>query len=447
MIDLSPVLITIIMLGGILVLVMTGFPIALVVGSIGLIVGYVVFGGTAFEIMYTRVYSLSLHYPFLAVPLFTFMGVVLQRSGIAEGLYDALYLWLGGLRGGLAIATVIFGTVLAACLGVIAAAITMLTLIALAPMVKKGYDKSLASGVCVAGGTLGILIPPSIMLIVYGPMAGVSVAKMFIAAIFPGLILSGLYIVYIAIRCLLRPEAGPPIPIEERKVPFIVKTRKLLISIVPPVLLITAVLGSVFLGICPPTESAAVGSFAAILLTLAYRKFSWDMLRYAGIQTLKVSAFVLFIGCLCYAFVGIFMSAGCGEVVEGAVLAAPGGKWGAFALIMVIVFLLGMFIEWIGIIFIIVPLFTPIAIHLGFDPLWFSMMVCINLQMAFMTPPLAMGIFVCKGTAAPELGVTMADIIKGVIPHIILVLVGLAIFVGFPQVITWIPSQMITGWR
>lgn len=446
MIDLSPVLITAVMLGAILVLVMTGFPIALVVGSIGLIVGYLVFGGTAFEIMYTRVYSLSLHYPFLAVPMFTFMGVVLQRSGIAEELYDALHLWLGGLRGGLAIATVIAGTIIAACLGVIAAAITMLTLIALAPMIQKGYDKSIASGACVAGGTLGILIPPSIMLIVYGPMAGVSVAKMFIAAIFPGLILSGLYIVYIGIRCFLHPEMGPPIPVEERAVPLIIKTRKLLVSLVPPVLLIVAVLGSVFMGLAPPTESGAVGSFVAIMLTLAYRRFSWDILKDAGIQTLKVSAFVLFIGCLCYAFVGIFMSAGCGEVVENLVLAAPGGKWGAFVLIMLIVFLLGMFIEWIGIIFIIVPLFTPIAIHMGFDPLWFSMMVCINLQMAFMSPPLAMGIFVCKGTAAPELGVSMADIIKGVIPHIILVMVGMGILVAFPTIITWLPGQMITGW-
>lgn len=446
MIELDPGLITVIMLGGILVLAITGFPIALVVGGLGIVMGYLIFGGTAFEIMYTRVYSLSLHYPFLAVPLFTFMGVVLQRSGIAAGLYDSLYLWLGGFRGGLAIATVIFGTILAACLGVIAAAITMLTLIALAPMVKKGYDKSIASGACVAGGTLGILIPPSIMLIVYGPMAGVSVAKMFIAAVFPGLILSGLYIGYIAIRCLLRPEAGPPIPIEERGVPFITKTWKLLVSLVPPVLLIVGVLGSVFLGLCPPTESAAVGSIIAVLLTLAYRKFSWDMLKHAGIVTLRVSAFVLFIGCLCYAFVGIFMSAGCGEVVKSAVMAAPGGKWGAFALIMLIVFLLGMFIEWIGIIFIIVPLFTPIAIHMGFNPLWFSMMVCINLQMAFMSPPLAMGIFICKGTAAPELGLTMADIIKGVIPHIILVMVGMGIFIAFPQIITWLPDKMITGW-
>ena len=447
MIELSPGIITIIMLGGILVfVVVTGFPIALVVGSVGLIVGYLVFGDTALEIMYTRVYSLSLNYPFLAVPLFTFMGVVLQRSGIAEGLYDALYLWLGGFRGGLAITTVVFGTILAACLGVITAAVTILTLIALAPMIKRGYDKALASGSVVAGGTLGILIPPSIMLVVYGPMAGISVAKMLMAAIFPGLVLSGLYNSYITIRCFLQPKIAPPIPIEERRVPFIKKTTKLLTSLVPPVALILAVLGTIFFGIAPPTEAAAVGSLAALLLALAYRKFSWGLLKYVGLETLRVSAFVLLIGCLCYAFVGIFMSAGCGEVVTNAILSAPFGRWGAFAVVMLIVFLLGMFIEWIGIVFIIVPIITPIVVALGFDPLWFGMMVCINLQMAFMTPPLAMSIFVCKGTAAPELGVTMADIIRGVIPFVALVMIGLVLFIAFPQIITWLPGRMITGW-
>ena len=446
MIELSPETITIIMLGGILLFVLTGFPIALVVGSVGLIVGYLVFGDTALEIMYTRVYSLSLNYPFLAVPLFTFMGVVLQRSGIAEGLYDSLYLWLGGFRGGLAITTVVFGTILAACVGVITAAVTILTLIALAPMVKRGYDKALASGSVVAGGTLGILIPPSIMLVVYGPMAGISVAKMLMAAIFPGLVLSGLYTSYITIRCFLQPKIAPPIPIEERRVPFIKKTTKLLTSLVPPVALILAVLGTIFFGIAPPTEAAAVGSLASLLLALGYRKFSWGLLKYAGLETLRVSAFVLLIGCFCYAFVGIFMSAGCGEVVTNAIMSAPFGRWGAFAVVMLIVFLLGMFIEWIGIVFIIVPIITPIVVALGFDPLWFGMMVCINLQMAFMSPPLAMSIFVCKGTADPELGVTIADIIRGVIPFILLVMVGIALFITFPQIIIWLPGRMITGW-
>ena len=268
MIEISTQLVTILMFGGVLGLVLTGFPIAFVIGSVGLIFGYLLFGGDiTFHILYTRLYALSLNYPYLAVPLFTFMGVVLQLSGIAEELYNSLYESLSGFRGGLAIVTVIFGTILAACLGVITASVTILTLIALSPMVKRGYDKSLASGTCVAGGTLGILIPPSIMLVVYGPQAGLSIGKMFMAAFIPGLVLSGSYIAYITIRCYLHPELGPPIPVGERqKISFIKRTTKLLKSLLPPVLLILAVLGTIFFGIAPPTEAAAMGSLAVVLL-------------------------------------------------------------------------------------------------------------------------------------------------------------------------------------
>jgi len=445
LIEISTQLVTILMFGGVLGLVLTGFPIAFVIGSVGLIFGYLLFGGDiTFHILYTRLYALSLNYPYLAVPLFTFMGVVLQLSGIAEELYNTLYESLSGFRGGLAIVTVIFGTILAACLGVITASVTILTLIALSPMVKRGYDKSLASGTCVAGGTLGILIPPSIMLVVYGPQAGLSIGKMFMAAFIPGLVLSGSYITYITIRCYLHPELGPPIPVEERqKISSIKRTIKLLKSLLPPVLLILAVLGTIFFGIAPPTEAAAMGSLAVVLLAIAYRKFSWDIAKQAAIQTLRVSAFVVLIAAMCYAFVGVFMSAGCGEVVSDAIMAVPGGRWASFFVIMLIVFLLGMFIEWIGIVFIIVPIFTPIIAALGFDPLWAGMMICINLQMAFQTPPMAMSIFVCKGTAPPELGVTMNDIIKGVIPFIIIIMICLLLFTIFPQLITWLPAQMI----
>lgn len=433
------------MLGGVLTLVLTGFPIGFVIGSIGLITGVILFGpDVAFHIIYTRLYDLSLNYPYLAVPLFTFMGVVLQHSGIAEQLYETLYESLGRFRGGLAVVTVIFGTILAACLGVITASVTILTLIALAPMVKRGYNKSLAAGACVAAGTLGILIPPSIMLVVYGPQAGLSVGQMFIAAVFPGLILSGLYIAYISIRSYRNPELGPPIPEEERlKKSTAEKTINLLKSLVPPVLLIIAVLGTIFSGIAPPTEAAAVGSFAVVIMAIAYRKFSWGLVKRSAIETLRVSAFVVLIAGLCYAFVGVFMSAGCGDVVSDAIMSVPGGKWGSFAVIMLIVFLLGMFIEWIGIVFIIVPIFSPIFVALGFDPLWAGMMVCINLQMAFQTPPMAMSIFVCQGTAPPELGVTMNDIIRGVIPFIVMIIICLILCTLFPGIITWLPSQMM----
>ena len=434
------------MIGGIFVGVLTGFPLAFVVGSVGLIVGYLLLGPQAFEILYGRLYSLSLNYPLLAVPLFTFMGVVLQRSGIADGLFDALYLWLGGFRGGLAVATVIFGTVLAACLGVITASVTMLTLIALTPMVKRGYDKAMAAGAVCAGGTLGILIPPSVMLVIYGPMAQISVGKLFMAAIFPGLLLCVLYCTYVAVRCMLQPSAGPAVAIEDRQVPFAVKTKKLVYSLFPPAILILSVLGTIFFGIAPPTEAASVGAFTAVLLTLGYRKFSWDMLKHTALETMRVSSFVLLIGCLSFAFVGVFMSLGGADVVARVILAAPGGRWGAFLMVMIVVFMLGMFIDWIGIVFIMVPILSPIGPQLGFDPLWFGMMICVNLQMSFMTPPFAVAIFVCRGTAAPELEVTITDIIRGVVPFVAMIVVALVLCTVFPQIILWLPGQMVTGW-
>lgn len=444
MIDLSAEVVAFLMLGGVFGLVLSGFPIAFVIGSVAFIVGILVFGPTTtYHILYSRFYDLSLNYPYLAVPLFTFMGVVLQHSGITKDLYKSLYESLGGLRGGLAIVTIVFGTILATCLGVIAASVTILTLIALEPMLSRGYNKSLAAGTIVASGTLGILIPPSIMLVVYGPQAGVSIGQMFMGAVFPGLLLAFGYVSYVIIRCYFNPEMGPAIPADQIEPFSRKKLWRLCKSLVPPVLLIFAVLGTIFSGIAPPTEAAAIGCLASLLMAVAYKKFSIDLLRHSCIETLRVSAFVVMIAALCYAFVGVFMSAGSGEVVSHLILAVPGGKWASFAMIMLIVFLLGLFIEWIGIVFIIVPIFSPILATLGFNPLWAAMMICINLQMAFQTPPMAMSIFVLKGSAPPELGLTMSDIIKGVIPFVLIIMVVLVLCTIFPGIITWLPETMI----
>lgn len=432
------------MLGGVFGLVLTGFPIAFVIGSVAFLVGILIFGpATTFHIMYSRFYDLSLNYPYLAVPLFTFMGVVLQHSGITRDLYESLYEALGRVKGGLAIVTIVFGTILAACLGVIAASVTILTLIALEPMVKRGYDRPLAAGSIVAAGTLGILIPPSIMLVVYAPQAGISIGQMFMGAVFPGVILSVLYVTYVFVRCRLNPELGPSLPPDQVTEFTVAKFMKLVKSLVPPVALILAVLGTIFSGIAPPTEAAAVGCLAAIGLTLVYGKFSVKLISHASLETLRVSAFVVLIAALCYAFVGVFMSAGSGDVVSTLIMSVPGGKWASFAMIMSIVFLLGLFIEWIGIVFIIVPIFSPILVKLGFNPLWAGMMICINLQMAFQTPPMAMSIFVLKGTAPPELGLTMSDIIRGVIPFVLIIMLTLTLCTVFPGIITWLPEKMI----
>jgi len=443
MIELSPELITILMLGGLVVTVMSGFPLAMPIGTVALIVGLLAFGTPVFALLYQQIFAILHNYVLLALPLFIFMGVVLEYSGIADKMYDALFLILSGLKGGLAVITVLLGTVLAACVGVITASVTMLTTLSLSSMIKRGYDKSLASGAICAGGSLGILIPPSVMLVIYGPMARISVGKLFFGAMVPGVLLSFLYCSYIIIRCLIQPKLAPTIPPEERAVPIRYKVRLFFTALIPPIFIILSVLGTIFAGIAPPTEAAAVGAFASLVLTAAYRRLNWTTFRNILRRSLVISSMVMFIGACSVAFTGVFLKGGGGEVVQAAVLATPGGRWGVFAMIMFIYFILGFFIEWIGIFFIMVPILAPLAPVLGFDPIWFGIMICVNLQMSFLTPPYAFAIFVLRGVAPPELGVTSADIIRGVIPYIILIIVALGLCVVFPEIILWLPGQMI----
>jgi tripartite ATP-independent transporter DctM subunit len=446
MIDISPELVTIIMMGGILVGVLFGYPLAIVVGGIGIVMGVLLFGiNISLELIYQRLFSLINNYILLAVPGFIFMGVMLGYSGITERMFSALYLWLSGFRGGLAITTILLGTILAACVGIIGASVTALAIIALPAMVKRGYSKSFASGAVCAGGTLGILIPPSIMLVVYGPMAALSVGKLFFGAFCPGFMLSAMYCTYVAIHSFIKPHVAPAVPEEERAVPWLKKTTDLVTSMLPPAVLILAVLGSIFLGIAAPTEAAAVGALAATLLAVAYRRFSVKVLKDTATETVKVTGMVLLIGATAFAFVGIFIRAGGGDIVEQTILSAPGGKWGIFAIIMFIVFLLGYFIDWLGILFIVVPIITPVGEALGFDKLWFAMMICVNLQTSFLTPPFAYAIFYLRGAADPSLGVETGHIIRGVIPYVLIILVGLGMLIAFPQIILWLPGQMITG--
>jgi tripartite ATP-independent transporter DctM subunit len=443
MIDFSPELIAILMLGGLILTVLSGYPLALPIGAIALVVGFLAFGDSVFSIIYQQVFSILHNYVLLALPLFIFMGVTLEYSGIADRMYEALFLILSGFRGGLAIITVVLGTALAACVGVITASVTMLTTLSLGSMVRRGYDHSLAAGAVCAGGTLGILIPPSVMLVIYGPMARISVGKLFMAAMFPGLTLAILYIIYIAVRCYLQPKLAPAIPVEERAVPASQKIKLLFTAALPPVLIILAVLGSIFAGIAPPTEAAAVGATASLVLTAANRKLNWKIFYSILLKALSISCMVMFIGAMSIAFTAVFIKGRGGEVVQAAVLAAPGGRWGAFIAVMFMYFILGFFIEWIGIFFIMVPILAPLAPILGFDPLWFGMMICINLQMSFLTPPYAFAIFVLRGVAPRELNITSAEIIRGVIPYVLLIMVCLGLCIVFPQLITWLPAQMI----
>jgi len=443
MIELSPAIVTLLMLAAVFVGLLSGFPVAFVLGAAAIAFGYPIFGNLVGELIYDRIWSFYTNYIILAVPLFVFMGLMLERSGVTEKLYDALYLWLGGFRGGLAVVTVLVGTILAACIGVITASVTLLTLIALPSMVKRGYSKSLASGAVAAGGCLGILIPPSVMLVVYGPMAAISVGKLFFGAFGPGFLLSASYITYIIVRSLLQPSVAPPVPAEERAVPFREKTIRLLTVLVPPMVLIFSVLGVIFFGIAAVTEAAGIGALAAVVLAVAYRRFTWQVLKEVTLITAQLSGWVMLMAGMAFAFTGVFIGAGGGLIVKDLILATPGGAWGAFAVIMFITFILGFFIDWWGIVFIMVPIITPIVPELGFDPVWFAIMVCVNLQMAFMTPPMAAAIFLVKGSADPSLGVTTPDIIRGVVPFVGIVILTIILCVAFPQIITWLPSMMI----
>jgi len=443
MINASPEFITFAMLGLLLVGLMSGYPLAIPVGFAGLLVGLLLYGTDVVGLFYTRIATLLLSYTLLAVPCFVFMGFILSRSGIADRIYEALYDMLGGIRGGLAVATVLIGTVLAACMGIVGASITLLTIFALPSMLKRGYSKSLATGSVCAGGTLGVLIPPSILLVIYGTMASVSVGKLFFGAVIPGLLLSLSYSIYVLIRSYLRPNDAPAVPASERTASLTLRLNKLAKALVPPGILIFSVLGSIFFGIAPPTEASAIGAFVSILLIAAYRKFSFKVLQEATLETFRVTGMILLTAVMAYAFTGIFLGAGCGKVVESFVLSSPLGPWGSFFLIMFIIFLLGFVIDILGIIFIMVPIVAPLVTTLGFDPIWFALMININFQMAYMTPPFAVAIFYLRGVVAPELGVTMGDTIRGVVPFVVIIMLVIVLCAVFPDIILWLPGRMI----
>jgi tripartite ATP-independent transporter DctM subunit len=438
---MSPEHLALVMFFGVLIMVIAGFPLYLALGGLGLLFG--ILGGWApmvFDQFISRIYGLMASEVLPAVPLFVFMGSILTKSGAAERLYNALYLALGGLRGGLALVTIILCTIFAATAGIIGATETAVGLMALPAMLKRNYNVPLACGSICAGGTLGILIPPSVMLLLYGPTAGLSVAKLFIGAIGPGLLLSGLYLVYVYVLCLVKPDYGPPMPKEERNVPLIKIIYELIIYMIPPLFLIFAVLGTILLGIASPTEAASVGAFGAVLVAIAYKNFNLSVLYDAAMQTLRITTMVMFVAAGAMMFSGVFMALGGAKYIGAVIVSLPLGKWGSLFAMLAVVVVLGMFIDWIGILFIVIPIFTPIALELGFDPLWFALVICTNLQMSFLTPPFAYSMFYLKGIAPDE--VTMGQIYKGVFPFIGLQIIALALTIAFKPLTLWLPSLM-----
>ncbi|HSB07410.1 MAG TPA: TRAP transporter large permease subunit [Thermodesulfobacteriota bacterium] len=441
MVELKPILMTVLMFAGLFIGLFLGHPLAFVLGGLAVIFGLFSWGPACFPLFVNRILGLTDNFILVAIPMFILMANLLMYSGVADDLFDSLRYLMGPLKGGIALAVVIVCTVFAACTGVIGASVVSMGLLALPMMIRYGYDKKLTAGTIMAGGTLGILIPPSIMLIVMGDQSGLSVGKLYIGSVVPGLVLSALFMLYIAIRCAMRPGLGPPLSLEERQqVSMKKKLMMASVSLVPPVLLIIGVLGAIFSGFATATEAAGVGAFLALLMTMGYRRFSWKMVKETTVSTAKTVSMVMIVlvGATC--FTGVFMGMGGGKTLTSLLLGLGLGKWGTFVLMNFIVFILGSLIDWIGIVYITFPIFLPIAVELGFDPVWFVVILAVNLQTSFLTPPFGYALFYMKGIASKEL--TTAGIYQSVVPFLILQLIGVAICVLFPDMIL-VPASWI----
>lgn len=435
MIDMDPILITFLMMTGLLIGLFLGHSLAFVFGGLAVIFGYLVWGPHVFNLFANRILDLMNNFTLVAIPMFILMANLLNSSGVAEKLFDSMRHLMGPVPGGVAMAVVIVSTLFAACTGVIAASIVTMGLLGLPVMVKYGYNKELASGSICAGGTIGILIPPSIMLIVMADQTGLSVGKLFVGSVVPGFVLATLYTIYIGVLCLIKPELGPPISKEEREsIPTSQLLKMTLFSLVPPILLILGVLGTIFTGIATPTEASAVGAFLALLLTIAYGRFSWKMIEEVAVSTGKTVAMVMFILVGASCFTGVFMGSGGGDAVSSLLLDVEFGRWGVFAVMMLIMFVLGMFVDWIGIVYLTFPIFIPVVVGLDFNPLWFVVMAAINLQASFLTPPFGYALFFMKGVGAKDL--TTAQIYRSVLPFVFFIFIAIFIFIAFPELIT-----------
>jgi len=415
-----------------LAMLLFGFPVAFTFGGVALLFGVFAEGPDMFAFMPFRIQSIMENTVLMAVPLFIFMGIVLQKTQLAEQLLESMGKLFGGIRGGLAISTVLVGALLAASTGVVGASVVAMGLISLPVMLKYRYDKSLACGTICASGTLGQIIPPSIILIILGDVLGIPVGDLFKAAVGPGLILIGVYVVYILIYSFLKPESAPALPLDDDVENKRQQYWKALKAIIPPLALILVVLGSIFAGIATPTESSALGGVGAIILAALYRQFSWKMVMDSATETVKVTAMVFAILLGATAFSMAFTYTGGDYIVEEVLSDLPGGATGFLILSMLAILILGFFIDFVEISFIIVPILAPVADMLGIAPLWFAILIAMNLQTSFLTPPFGFSLFYLKGVAPPS--VKTMDIYKGVMPFIIMqvaVVVSILLFPDF----------------
>lgn len=431
-------LIAILMFAFLIIVTISGVHLAFGLMFMAAITGLICRGPVIFTIFMQNIFGIMQNDILIAVPLFVLMGSILEKSGAADKLFEVTYQIFGKIRGGIAVNTILISTLFAACTGVVAASVTTMALMSVPSMLTRKYDKGLISGVVCAGGTLGILIPPSVMLLVYGPMANLSVSRLFAGAIFPGLILSTLYISYVILKCFYDPKAGPAISSEEKIENKGALLSQIVLYFLPITFLLISVMGSILLGIVSPTEASSMGVAGAILVSLLYKKFTLQSLKNSILETLKITSMVFYVIFGAAMFTSVFLYLGGGKLLEYYLLSIPFGRWFILAVIMFVIFILGMILDWTAILFIIVPVVIPVAAKLEFDPLWFGLLICLNLQMAFLTPPFAPAIFFFKGVAPPE--ITTVDTYRGIVPFVIIQSIVLVICILFPQVMLWLPK-------
>ena len=424
-------------------LIMLGFPIAFTLMAMGVGFAWLAFDGNwepVMSLLVQRTWSVMTNDILISVPLFVFMGYIVERANILDRLFRSIQLAAGGLPGSLAIATLATCALFATATGIVGAVVTLMGLLAFPAMLRQGYDVKLSAGVVCAGGCLGILIPPSIMLILYGATAGVSPVQLYAGAFFPGLMLAGMYMVYVMIRAVINPALAPPLPKEERNVPLATVVYELVTAFVPLALLILSVLGAIMFGLATPSEAAAIGALGALILAAAYRSLTFEKLKESVYLTARTSAMVcwLFVGS--FTFSAVFAILGGDAVIKDFVVGLDMSPFMFLVVTQIIIFILGWPLEWTEIIVIFVPIFLPLLDHFGIDPLFFGLLIALNIQTSFLSPPVAMAPFYLKGVAPKH--VSINDIFAGVMPFIVIVLFAMVLLYIFPGIGMWLPSYL-----
>jgi tripartite ATP-independent transporter DctM subunit len=436
---MSNEVIGLVMIAAMVVTIFVGFPISFTLIFLGIVFGYWGFGELVFYLLTLKFNETMMEQTLAAVPLFVFMGIMMEQAQLMDRLFDSVQKLLASVRGSLYLAVMFVATIFAAATGIVGASVTILGIMAGKPMIRSGYDVKLSAGLISAGGTLGILIPPSVMLVVMGPTIEVPVPQLFAAAILPGLLLTTIFTLYAMVRCWINPSLGPPLPPDMRPAGTIRVWLDLLTGLVPPTALVMASLGSIFFGLATPTEGAGCGAFGALLLTLVYRKLTLRGLADAMLKTLEISVLILFLVAASNFFGAVFARLGTPTMLTELLLGLELPRYVILALIMALIFVLGWPLEWVPIVLIVVPFLLPLVQKLGFDLTWFGILVAVNLQTAWLSPPVALAAYFLKGVV-PQWD--LSDIYRGMLQFMVLQLLGLVLIIVFPEIALWLPRLL-----